>query len=132
MKKSRIKNKFLTELRKVPIIQVACEKCDISRNSIYRWKNSDKKFSKEMEMALSEGEELINDMTEHQLLSLIKDRNWPAMAFWLRHRNPKFKEKVEITAKLETKNEPLSKEDQALLERGLSLGLPNTHHGQPK
>ena len=41
MKKDKVKDAFLEQLRKVPIIQVACEKVGISRNSVYRWKNED-------------------------------------------------------------------------------------------
>ena len=71
-KKKKVRNIFLAELKKVPIVQVACEKTGISRNSIYRWKREDKNFSKAMDKALAEGEALVNDMSESQLLTLIK------------------------------------------------------------
>ena len=48
-KKNKIQNIFLEELKKIPIILVACEKSGISRNSIYRWKKEDKDFSKSMD-----------------------------------------------------------------------------------
>lgn len=52
-----------------------------------------------MDEALAEGEALVNDMSESQLLTLIKEKSWQAISFWLRHRNPRFKEKIEVTSK---------------------------------
>ena len=40
-----------------------------------------------MEEALPEGEAVINDISETQLLTLIKEKNWPAIAFWLRTKS---------------------------------------------
>lgn len=120
MKKTRIKNTFLEQLRKVPIIQVACEKVDISRNSIYRWRKGDKKFCKQMDEALSDGEALINDMSENQLISLIMDKNFPAVSFWLKHRNSKFRDRVEVT-NINTNPEKLSPKQEALVREALKL-----------
>ena len=44
MKKNKFQDQFLDELRKVPIVQVACEKTGLSRNSVYRWRKDDKEF----------------------------------------------------------------------------------------
>ncbi len=52
-----------------------------------------------METAIADGEALVNDMSESQLLSMIRDKNWAAISFWLRHRNPKFRDRVEVTTK---------------------------------
>ena len=104
-KKSRLQEAFFAELKKVPIVLVACEKSGISRNSVYRWKREDKKFSEVMDEALAEGEALVNDMSESQLLTLIKEKNWSAISFWRRHRNPRFKDKIEVTSKTEDTDE---------------------------
>jgi hypothetical protein len=45
---------------------------------------------------------LVNDMSESQLLTLIKEKNYPAISFWLRHRNDNYKNKLEITTKEES------------------------------
>jgi len=131
MKKSRVQNSFLTELKKIPIVQVACEKQDISRNSVYRWRKEDEEFAKAMDEALAEGEKLVNDMTESQLLSLIGEKHWPAINFWLRHRHSKFRDRVEITAKIERIGKPLSPEDEELMKVGLRLALPQQNHELP-
>lgn len=132
MKKNKIKDSFLEQLRKIPIVQVACEKTNISRNSVYRWRKEDPKFLEEMELALAEGEALVNDMSENQLLSLIRDKEFKAISFWLRYRNPKFKEKVEATVKLENQNTPLSPEQEDLIKKALLLAMPQQNHDQPK
>jgi predicted DNA binding protein len=125
MKKSKLKDQFLAELRRIPIVQVAEEKTNVSRNSIYRWKKSDEKFSEAMEEALAEGEALVNDMSESQLLSLIKEKNFQALSFWLRHRNPRFKDKVEVTTKFE-KNEALTPEQENVVREALKLASLGT------
>lgn len=134
MKKNKKKDEFLEQLRKIPIVQVACEKVGLSRNSVYRWRNEDQEFGKKMEVALTEGEALVNDMSESQLLSLIKEKNWSSISFWLRHRHPKYKEKVEITGQLIHEQHELSGEDRKLLEEALRLAMPKEikiedHHG---
>jgi len=126
-KKNKVKNSFLEELKKIPIVQVACEKTGISRNSIYRWKREDKKFSKAMDEALTEGEDLVNDMSESQLLTLIKEKNFSAIRFWLNHRNPRFKDKVEITSKIDDDDGELTPSQTAVVRKALQLAaiLPN-------
>jgi len=119
MKKNKVKDAFLEQLRKVPIIQVACEKVGISRNSVYRWKNDDPEFEKELTVALEEGEALVNDMSENQLLSLIREKNWHAISFWLRKRNPKFKDRIEV--EVAPRQEELTPEQEATVREALRL-----------
>ncbi len=101
MKKSKYSKQFLEEIRKVPIVQVACEKTGVSRNTVYRWKREDKEFTKEFDEALADGVNYVNDMSESQLLQLIKDQNFSAVRFWLIKRHPAYKEKVEVISKHE-------------------------------
>ena len=114
-KKNKVKDSFLDELRKIPIVQVACEKSGVSRNSVYRWRKEDEEFSKAMDIALQEGEDLVNDMSESQLLTLIKEKSWSAISFWLRHRNPKYKDKVEVTTKVSIDDDTLTDEQEAIV-----------------
>jgi hypothetical protein len=78
-----------------------------------------------MDEAMIEGVEFINDMSEGSLLNLIKEKSWPALAFWLKTRNPKFKDKVEITTKID--QEELTAEQEALVKRALAFGISNTN-----
>lgn len=119
MKKSKMTQQFLDELRKVPIIQVACEKTGISRNSVYRWRRDDKKFATQMDDAMADGVAFVNDMSESQLLTLIKEKNWPAISFWLKHRNENYKNKIEVTTVDD--RESLTPSQQKIVKRALSL-----------
>lgn len=120
MKKDKKRNEFLAELRKIPIIQVACEKVGLSRTSIYRWKDDDPEFKKEMEQAMADGEAYVNDMSESQLLTLIKEKDWSAISFWLRHHHNAYKNKIEITTKNDL-DETLSPEQEELVRKALNL-----------
>lgn len=119
MKKSKVTKQFLEELKKVPIVQVACEKTGISRNSVYRWRREDKKFAEAMDVAMTEGVAFVNDMSESQLLTMIKEKNWSAISFWLRHRNDNYKNKIEVTTK--EKVDELTPEQQKVVKQALKL-----------
>ena len=124
MKKQRTKDLFLETLKKVPIVQVSCEKVGLSRNSVYRWRKEDEDFAKEMDKAILEGEDFINDISEGQLLNMIKEKSWPALAFWLKHRNPKFKERFEVSGEVEQKGK-LTPEQEALVRKAIGLASFN-------
>ncbi len=126
MKTHATKKLFLENLKRVPIIQVACEKSGVSRATVYRWRDKDKKFKKSLEEALSEGEALVNDMGESQLITLIREKNFSAIRFWLNHRHEKFKESVEITAKIE-KQENLTPEQEEVVREALRLAAINNN-----
>ena len=129
MKKNKTKNIFLDSLRKVPIVQISCDKANISRNSVYRWRKEDKEFADDMDKAMAEGEDFINDISEGQLLNMIKEKSWPALAFWLKHRNPKFKEKFEVTTKI-GKDEEMTPDQEVLFRKAIGLSkiiLDNKH-----
>lgn len=119
MKKNKLQDQFFSELEKVPIVQVACEKTGVSRNSVYRWRKEDKAFSKKMDEALMNGVALVNDMSESQLLTLIKEKNYPAISFWLRHRNDNYKNKLEISTVED--NEELTPDQAKIVRHALKL-----------
>lgn len=118
MKKPKYFKQFLDELRKVPIVQVACEKVGVSRNTVYRWKREDNAFAQAFDEALADGFAFVNDMSESQLLQLIKDKNFSAVRFWLNKRHPAYKDKVEITNT--HRIEELSPEQAAAVEQALA------------
>ena len=125
MKKPKHSKLFLEELRKVPIIQVACEKTGVSRNTVYRWKREDKEFAKAVEDALSDGVSYVNDMSESQLLTLIKEKNFPAVRFWLNKRHPAYKDKVEVVNKHEISE--LTDSQKETIKQALELSNITKH-----
>ena len=119
MKKNKLQDQFLEELAKVPIVQVACEKTGLSRNSVYRWRKEDKVFEKKMDEALKSGVAFVNDMSESQLLTLIKEKSYSAISFWLRHRNDNYKDRIEVTTKED--NGELTEEQRKVVKNALKL-----------
>jgi ACT domain-containing protein len=117
--KTKLKKDFLDELKRVPIIQVACDKVGISRQTFYRWKKESKEFAKVVDDSLKEGVAFVNDMSETQLLNLIKDKDYKAISFWLRHRNDNYKNKIEITNGDD--NEELTSEQKKVVRDALRL-----------
>lgn len=98
--KRQAKNKddLLEQLSKRPIVQIACEKTGVSRATYYRWRHEDQEFADRADKAIGFGNLLMNDMAESQLLSLIKDKNVTAIIFWLKHHNPVYAPRLEISA----------------------------------
>lgn len=121
MKKNEATKKLLLEqLRKSPIKEAACQKTGISRMTLHRWMTEDTAFAQAVEKALLDGRLLMNDLAEGQLVSLIKDRNFAAVAYWLKHNHPSYKTRVEIEGAVNTIHE-LSPEQEALMRRAFKL-----------
>lgn len=121
MKTDKNKELLIEQLKKTPIVQVACEKIGIGRATFYRWKQEDQNFATKSDEALAEGSALVNDVAESQLMSAIRDKNLTAIIFWLKHHHPSYATKVEVTARLKADNEILTPEQEALVTKALKL-----------
>lgn len=119
-RQSKEKAMILEQLKKTPIVQIACEKSSIGRATYYRWRNDDSEFTKLANEALSEGSLLVNDMAESQLISAIRDKNLGAIIFWLKHHHPNYTTKVEITGRL-MHDYQLTPEQEALITKALKM-----------
>lgn len=95
-RQAKFKETLINTLKEMPIIEVAVKRVGISRDSYYRWKRDDKEFLRQSEDAISQGIEFINDMSESQLVTLIKEKKMPAIALWLKHNNPRYGAKVKM------------------------------------
>lgn len=84
------KNQVVENLKTTPIIQVACQKAGVSRATYYRWQKKDSNFRQATENALSEGINLVNDLAESQLISLIKEKHPTSVYYWLNHHHPDY------------------------------------------
>jgi hypothetical protein len=121
MKKSdQTKQMFLEQLKKTPIVQIACEKLGVSRASFYRWRLEDAMFAKQVDEATLEGHLLVNDLAESQLIGAVKDRNLQAIMYWLKHHHKDYRNRLEIEGTLNTITE-LSDEQKALVKKALEL-----------
>lgn len=121
MKKTeQTKEALLEQLKKTPIVQIACEKLGISRWTFYRWKKEDADFSKKVDGALFDGRLLVNDLAESQLIGAVKDRNFSAIMYWLKHHHPSYKTKIQIEGELEI-TEEIDPEQKEIVLKALEL-----------
>jgi len=114
------KELIIEQLKKTPIIQICCEKIGVARATYYRWYSQDPEFAKKIDESLAEGAELVNDMAESGLISAIRDRNMPAIQFWLKTHKREYSTKLEINGKFQTE-QVLNEEQKALLIKALEL-----------
>ena len=68
-------------------------------------------------------------MSEHQIISLIKDKNWSAISFWLRHHHPKYADKIKIEANINNTDEELTSEQKKIVKRALKLASLGSQNG---
>ncbi len=123
---ARDKAAVLEQLKKTPIIQIACERAGIARSTVYRWIGQDKEFAKSVDQAILQGTLLVNDVAESQLMAAIRERNITAIIFWLRHRHDAYKARVEVTANITNQNYELTPEQRKLVQEALRLAaLPS-------
>ncbi|MCK9324781.1 MAG: phBC6A51 family helix-turn-helix protein [Bacteroidales bacterium] len=141
-RKARERALLLEQLKKLPIVSAACEKTGVSRPTYYRWRQEDHAFAKEADEALEFGTQLVSDMAESQLLTAIRDGNLGAVMYWLKHRNPHYNNKLEVTARIRQENDVLTPEQEAAIteafrlasisENDVSLPSPPSHEqGKP-
>lgn len=125
---------LIEQLKKTPIVQVACEKVGVGRATYYRWRHEDEDFSQKADEAIAEGASLVNDIAESQLMTAIKNQNLTAIIFWLKHHHPNYATKLEVTARLKADNEILTPEQEALVTKALKLAalLPENIQGEEK
>ncbi len=120
MKRDQDKDLILEQLRKIPIVQIACERIGVARATYYRWRSEDKAFKNESDQAMRDGELFVNDLSESQVITMIKDRNWPAISFWLRHHHPAYADKLKVEASISRTDEKLSPEEEKLVQHALA------------
>lgn len=120
-RKARDQELLIEQFKKIPIVQVACEKTGIGRATYYRWRSEDQKFAEEADKAIAEGAFLVNDMAESQLMSAIREKNMTAIIFWLKHHHTSYATKIEVTAHLKSQNEILTPEQELLVNKALQL-----------
>ena len=92
MKKTQVLlNKLAEEIEKTPVIQIACDKIGISRNTFYRWMKEDHKFLVRINEAMSLGVGLVSDVALSNVLEGIKRKDTMYTKYWLSHKHPDFR-----------------------------------------
>ena len=83
LQQAKLKSKVLEELATNPIVEAACRKVSLPRSTYYRWRQADEEFAREVDKALENGRDRINDMAESQLIKRIGGGDLPTIKFWL-------------------------------------------------
>lgn len=81
--KRQKKKSFLEQLKTIPNVSLACEKVNLSRNTVYRWCKEDPDFKQQMDEALTTGIDSVNDLAESKLIGQINANNMQAIKYWL-------------------------------------------------
>lgn len=115
------KKLLVEQLRKTPIVQVACQKLGVARATYYRWRSDNPDFAAEADAAIVEGEMMINDLAESQLIAAIQSQNLSAITFWLKHHHGRYGTKVELSGTIETKAGQLTSEQEELVRKALRM-----------
>lgn len=115
------KELLLGHLRTVPIVEMATKRIGISRATFYRWCSDDENFKTDVENAKVDGIESINDVSEAQLISLIKEKKYQAIALWLKNNHKRFmsEEKKDMLVRAQKKIE-LNEQQKQLLKDALA------------
>lgn len=119
LKQAKQKESLIEQLKKVPIIQLACERSNVSRATFYRWRKDDKDFAEAVDEALSSGASLISDMAESKLIAAIKEGNMTGIIYWLKHRHPAYATRVELAVGPK-QNDELTAEQQKIVQEALA------------
>lgn len=122
--KDRIKieqDLLIEQLKKSPIVQVACEKTNVGRSTYYRWRAESKDFAKQADDAIQEGNLLVNDLAESQLISAIKDKNMTSIIFWLKTHHDAYRNRVEVTTTNNNQEIHLTDEQKELLNKAIEM-----------
>lgn len=122
------KDRLIGQLRKTPIVEVACHNIGLPRATYYRWRKEDEAFADACDEAIDQSAGKITDMAESQLISAIKEKNMSAIIFWLRHHHPAYESRLRVDGRIKHESETLSHEQERLVTKALQMVglLPET------
>src|SRR3989344_3953388 len=89
-------------------------------------------FTKAVDDALAEGVMLVNDLSESQLIALIKERKFQAISMWLSHNHKRYAPKLEVSGRVTHESEGLSPEQKAVIRAALKMDKKRKQNYEPK
>ncbi len=120
-KQLRGKKNLLDQLKKFPVVEIACKKVGVGRATYYRWRKADAEFAEACDEAIMLSAGYINDMAESQLIAAIKERNMTAIIFWLKHHHGAYTTRIELNAKIKQEGQILTEEQAQQVANALRL-----------
>jgi len=121
IRRQKKKELIISKLKKNPVLQITCQNVGIGRSSYYRWREEDGKFAKKCDKAIAQGNSLINDMAESQLISAIRDKNLTAIIYWLKNHHRAYTTRIELDATHRIEEFKLTEEQQQLIDKAIKL-----------
>lgn len=115
------KKRLLALLEKTPIVEVACKKAGLPRSTYYRWRKDDEAFAELCDETIETSIGRINDLAESQLINAIKNQNMTAITFWLKHHHGKYRNRLEIDARIHAVQQELTPEQAKVVARALQM-----------
>lgn len=91
------KKALIDELKKMPIIEVACRKTDTGRTTYYRWRDEDTEFAREADEAIKFGKSIINDLAESKVITGIKNDDRTYTIYWLNNNHKTYVNKFKTS-----------------------------------
>lgn len=128
------KDRVLESLRELPVVTTACKRAGIGKATYYRWQKEDSVFLKSSRDAYLMGIEFICDMSETQIVMLIKEKRLPAAAFWLKHNSPRYGGQT-LSRTLPTQAPELTADEERLFKKALALSsssIKNNNYAKHK
>ena len=132
MKSNKIRKMLIQELKKMPIVEVACKRVGIGRATFYCWKKGNEEFAKDIDEAIFEGVLFINDMAESKIILKIGQDDMSATRFWLKHHHPAYSDKIQVSKPPEPEKKELTPEESALLKKAIELNYGNVLNKEPE
>lgn len=118
------KEDLVEQLKKNPVIQIACEKLEIGRATHYRWYTDDKEYARAVDTAINEGVTFVAEFAESQLFNAVRNNEPWAVSMVLKAMHPRYKNKIEINGNIVHTTRELTAEDEELIKESLRLALP--------
>lgn len=118
-RQDKAKASLIDQLKKLPVVQLACEKVSVGRSTYYRFLEDDEEFRKLAEEAIAEGKKVMNDFAETQLISLIRDQSFAAIQLWLKTHHNDYRTRIEVSGKIDTVEPILTPEQESLIREAL-------------
>lgn len=115
------KKLLIARLEKTPIVEAACKQINLPRSTYYRWRKDDEEFSLKCDETIELSIGRINDLAESQLINAIKSQNMTAITFWLKHHHHKYRNRLEINARIQAVQQELTPEQAEVVARALQM-----------
>lgn len=86
----KLKRAIVAQLKRTPLVSMACERVGVSRPAYYKWRIHDRMFARAADISIESGRFGVNDLAESRLIRLVQSDDLKAIKFWLGHNHPMY------------------------------------------